>query len=73
MAQQMRIAQPVRADAVLQRLRQTRREVAALRYRSALKSGNAPRSFASLDRRVVGGVAHRLGDSSAIVRAGALS
>ena len=67
--EQVRVAQAVRADALLQRLRQARGEVAAAEVQVGIEERERAALARQLDRRVVGGVAHRLGDAAPPSRA----
>ena len=61
--QQMRVAQAVRADAVLQGLRQARCEVVAAQKEIGVEQRKRTALARKLDRRVVGGVAQCLRDA----------
>jgi hypothetical protein len=67
--QQVRVAQAVLADLVLDVGGRREAKLPPDRYRSALNSGKAPRSRASSDRGQVGTVAHELGDLASPCRA----
>ena len=58
--QQMRVAQAVRADALLQRRGQARRERAALQQQVGVEEREGPALRGQPRGRLVGGVAHRL-------------
>ena len=61
--QQVRVAQAVRADAVLQRLRQARREGAAGQVQIGIEQRERAALQRQIDRGVVGAVAHAFGDA----------